>query len=281
MTHPDKTHASGKDILLIQRDARDVVTLTLNRPEVHNAFNPELIDRLIDVLSQLHANPPRVVILTGEGHAFSAGADLVWMQAMVEANEADNRADAKRMAHLFRLLDEMPCPTIARINGHAFGGGVGLIACCDLAIASEKAQLGLTEVQLGLTPATIAPFVVAKIGIQHARRLMLTGERFDGAMGVRFGLITDTTPTDQLDGHIEDLLQCLLAGSPSAQAHTKSLIRLVSQNLDTPELDDQTAGLIAELRISADGQEGLRAFLEKRHPNWHPKAKRTGQKESK
>ena len=270
MTQTHSTHTPAKDVLLIQRDARDVVTLTLNRPEVHNAFNPELIDRLIDVLGQLHAKPPRVLILTGEGHAFSAGADLVWMQHMVDASEADNQADAKRLAHLFRLLDEMPCPTIARVNGHAFGGGVGLIACCDLAIASEKTQLGLTEVRLGLTPATIAPFVVAKIGIKHARRLMLTGERFDGAMGVGFGLITDTTPIDQLDGHIDDLVQLLLAGSPSAQAHSKSLIRLVSKNLSTEELDEHTSALIAELRISAQGQEGLQAFLEKRHPHWHP-----------
>ncbi len=270
MTHTNATNAPTDEVLLIQRDESGVVTLTLNRPEVHNAFNPALIDRLIDVFETLHANPPRVVILTGLGHAFSAGADLGWMQEMVEATEADNRADAKRLARLFRLLDEMPCPTIARVNGHAFGGGVGLIACCDLAIASEKAQLGLTEVRLGLSPATIAPFVVAKIGTKHARRLMLTGERFDGAMGMRFGLITDTTPIDQLDGHIDDLVQLLLAGSPSAQAHTKSIIRLVSQRLDNEQVDEQTARLIAELRISAEGQEGLRAFLEKRHPHWHP-----------
>jgi len=272
MTHHNSTNTHADDILLIQQDNCDVVTLTLNRPEVHNAFNPALIDRLILVFEQLHANPPRAMVLTGQGHAFSAGADLAWMQEMVEATEADNRADAKRLARLFRLLDEMPCPTIARVHGHAFGGGVGLIACCDLAIASEKAQLGLTEVRLGLTPATIAPFVIAKIGIKHSRRLMLTGERFDGAMGVRFGLITETTPVDQLDGHIDDLLQLLLAGSPSAQAHTKSLIRLVSQSLDADATDEKTARLIAELRISAEGQEGLRAFLEKRHPHWHPDA---------
>jgi len=280
MTHDHSTNTHADDILLIQRDDCDVVTLTLNRPEVHNALNPELINRLLDVFEKLHTEPPRAVILTGLGHAFSAGADLGWMQEMVEATEADNRADAKRLARLFRLLDEMPCPTIARVNGHAFGGGVGLIACCDLAIASEKAQLGLTEVRLGLTPATIAPFVVAKIGPKHARRLMLTGERFDGAMAMRFGLITDTTPVDQLDGHIDNLVQLLLAGSPSAQAHTKSIIRLVSQSLDSEQVDEQTASLIAELRISAEGQEGLRAFLEKRHPHWHPNLDQSGKKES-
>ncbi len=260
-----------KDAVLgIHRDERDVLTLVLNRPNVHNAFNPELIARLIEVFDDCHAHPPRAVVLTGSGHAFSAGADLVWMQQMIAASAAENKADAKRLAHLFRLLDEMPCPTIARVNGHAFGGGVGLIACCDLAIANEKAELGLTEVRLGLTPATIAPFVLAKMGLKHARRLMLTGERFDAPMAVRFGLITDTTPPDQLDGHIEDLLTLILAGSPSAQAHTKALIRLVSQSKDAEHTDEQTADLIAQLRISEQGQEGLRAFLEKRRPSWHP-----------
>lgn len=266
MTHHKNTHA----VLLIHRDARDVVTLTLNRPKVHNAFNPDLITGLIDALEDCHAHPPRALILTGSGHAFSAGADLVWMQQMIKASEADNKTDAKRLAHLFRLLDEMPCPTIARVNGHAFGGGVGLIACCDLAVANEKVELGLTEVRLGLTPATIAPFVLAKMGIKHARRLMLTGERFDAQMAVRFGLITDTTPPDQLDGHIDDLLELILAGSPSAQAHTKALIRLVSQSKDAEQTDEQTAALIAHLRVSEQGQEGLRAFLEKRRPSWHP-----------
>lgn len=266
MTNHENTDA----VLLIRRDARDVVTLTLNRPKVHNAFNPELIARLTEVLEGLHAIPPRALILTGCGHAFSAGADLLWMQQMIKASEADNRDDGKRLAHLFRLLDEMPCPTIARVNGHAFGGGVGLIACCDLAVANEKVELGLTEVRLGLTPATIAPFVLAKIGIKHARRLMLTGERFDAQMAVRFGLITDTTPPDQLDGHIDDLLALILAGSPSAQAHTKALIRLVWQSKDSEQTDEQTAALIAQLRVSEQGQEGLRAFLEKRHPSWHP-----------
>ncbi|HEY7906680.1 MAG TPA: enoyl-CoA hydratase-related protein, partial [Wenzhouxiangella sp.] len=275
MTHHENTHA----VLLIDRDARDVVTLTLNRPKVHNAFNPDLITGLIDVFEDCHAHPPRALILTGSGHAFSAGADLVWMQQMIKASEADNKADAKRLAHLFRLLDEMPCPTIARVNGHAFGGGVGLIACCDLAVANEKVELGLTEVRLGLTPATIAPFVLAKMGIKHARRLMLTGERFDAQMAVRFGLITDTTPPDQLDGHIDDLLELILAGSPSAQAHTKALIRLVSHSKDSEQTDEQTAALIAHLRVSEQGQEGLRAFLEKRRPSWHPdSATRTSEK---
>jgi len=212
-------------------------------------------------------------VLTGAGEAFSAGADLAWMQAMVHASHEDNAKDAHELAHMLRLLDEVPCPTLARINGHAFGGGVGLMACCDLAIATEQAQFGLTEVRLGLSPATIAPFVVPKIGIKHARRLMLTGERFDAQTAVRFGLITATTPPHQLDGAIEDQLGLVLAGSPHAQAHTKALIRRLQQLKDPKAIDAYTTELIANLRVSEEGQEGLNAFLEKRKPHWVPTKK--------
>ena len=266
-THQDQDKTTAP-VLLIDTDERSVTTLTLNRPSLHNAFNAELIEALIDALEAMHKHPPRAVILTGQGQAFSAGADLHWMQQMVHASEADNARDAKRLAHMFRRMDELPCPTVARVNGHAFGGGIGLIACCDLAVAIEGVQLGLTEVRLGLSPATIAPFVIPKIGIKHARRLMLTAERFDAETGVRFGLITDTTPPHQLDGHIDDLIELILAGGPHAQAQTKALIKTLTQEHDPAIMDEHTAQLIAKLRVSDEGQEGLKAFLEKRSPSW-------------
>lgn len=261
---------NSESVLWATTDHRGVATLTLNRPKVHNAFDTDLIHALIEALEGFHQKPPRVLVLTGQGKAFCAGADLHWMQQMIAADQAENEADAKRLAKMFRLLDELPCPTIARVNGHAFGGGVGLIGCCDLAIAVEGIELGLTEVRLGLVPATIAPFVVSKIGIKHARRLMLTAEKFDAKMAVAFGLITDTTPPHGLDGHIEDVIDILLAGGPSAQAQIKQLIRTLGVEHEADRIDEYTAQLIAKVRTSEEGQEGLRAFLEKRPPNWTP-----------
>src|SRR5699024_9093276 len=180
----------------------------------------------------------REMILPGEVHSFSAGADLNWMRAMAEATESENRDDARRLAAMLRKLDRMPCPTIARVNGHAFGGGVGLIACCDLAVALETAKFGLTEVRLGLAPATIAPFVLPRIGVNNARHYMLTGERIDAERAVHIGLVSDTVPPGQLDGHINDLVALLLAGGPHAQAHCKELIQaLAGGRLEAPETD--------------------------------------------
>ncbi len=257
------------DLLTSHTDARGVTTLTLNRPAVHNAFNAELITALHSAFDRVAEDGSRILVLTGAGHSFSAGADLNWMRAMADGSEAANRSDARRLAAMLRRLDELPCPTIARVNGHAFGGGVGLIACCDLAVALESAQFGLTEVRLGLAPATIAPFVVQKIGIKQSRRYMLTGERMDAATAVRIGLLTDQVPTGQLDSHVHDFIDLLLAGGPHAQAHVKALIRLVSEHSGQSELlDRQTSELIAALRVSREGQEGLNAFLEKRKPTW-------------
>ena len=250
-------------------DQRGVVTLTLNRPAVHNAFNAELVAALGEAFERVVDEQARVLVLTGAGHSFSAGADLNWMRAMAASSETENQADARRLAAMLRRLDQLPCPTIARINGHAFGGGVGLIACCDLAVALEHATFGLTEVRLGLIPATIAPFVVPRIGVNHARRYMLTGERMDARTAQGIGLVTDIVPPGQLDGHIDDLIDLLLAGGPKAQARVKSLIRLVTvSDINAEELDRRTSETIAALRVSREGQEGLTAFLEKRKPDW-------------
>ena len=257
------------DLLNLTIDKRGVATLTLNRPEVHNAFNAELIGELSTAFDQIADGQARVLVLTGAGHSFSAGADLNWMRSMADGSESENQADARRLAAMLRKLDQLPCPTIARVNGHAFGGGVGLIACCDLAIASEKARFGLTEVRLGLAPATIAPFVVQKIGVKQARRFMLTGEQMDCSTAVRIGLVTDQVPPDQIDSHLHDMIDLLLEGGPRAQAHVKQLIRLVTSHAgDTDALDRQTSEMIAALRVSREGQEGLNAFLEKRRPDW-------------
>lgn len=257
------------DLLTHKIDDRGVATVTLNRPEVHNAFNAELVAELSQTFDKVASEGARAMVLTGEGHSFSAGADLKWMRDMAEASETENREDARRLAGMLRKLDQLPCPTIARINGHAFGGGVGLIACCDLAVALETARFGLTEVRLGLAPATIAPFVIPRIGINNARHYMLTGERIDAQRAVHIGLISDTVPNGQLDGHVQDLLKLLLAGGPHAQAHCKELIHAISRaRMDEDETDKRTSELIATMRVSREGQEGLNAFLEKRKPSW-------------
>lgn len=257
------------ELLKLDIDDRGVATVTLNRPDVHNAFNAELVADLSKTFDKVTSDGARAMILTGEGHSFSAGADLNWMRAMAEASENENRNDARRLAAMLRKLDQLPCPTVARVNGHAFGGGVGLIACCDLAVALETAKFGLTEVRLGLAPATIAPFVIPRIGVNNARHYMLTGERIDAERAVRIGLVSDTVPNGQLDGHVADLVDLLLAGGPHAQAHCKELIhRISSGQHDEAETDRRTSELIAALRVSREGQEGLNAFLEKRKPSW-------------
>jgi len=256
--------------LTLSKDERGVVTLTLNRPEVHNAFNAELIAALSETFDRLaDEDRTRALILTGEGASFSAGADLNWMRAMAEGSESDNRADARALAAMLRKLDRLPCPTIARVNGPAFGGGVGLIACCDLAVGVDSALFGLTEVRLGLAPATIAPFVISKIGGGASRRLMLTGERFDATTARTIGLLNEVTAIEMLDDQVSRLIDQLLAGGQTAQGHVKALIRMVEGHEGPPdELDRKTSEMIAALRVSREGQEGLSAFLEKRRPGW-------------
>jgi methylglutaconyl-CoA hydratase len=257
------------DLLKLDIDDRGVATVTLNRPKVHNAFNAELVAELSETFDRVSTEGARAMILTGEGHSFSAGADLNWMRSMAEGSESENRDDAKRLAAMLRKLDQLPCPTIARVNGHAFGGGVGLIACCDLAVTLESAKFGLTEVRLGLAPATIAPFVIPRIGVNNARHYMLTGERIDAKRALQIGLVSETVANGELDGQVGFLVKQLLAGGPHAQAHCKELIhRIASGRDDEAETDRRTSELIAALRVSREGQEGLNAFLEKRRPAW-------------
>ena len=248
-----------------------VARIALDRPDVHNAFDDELIAGLTTALVELEGNAAvRAIVLTGQGVSFSAGADLNWMRRMAQASEADNRADAVRLAALMRTLNFLSKPTIARVNGAAYGGGVGLVACCDIAIAADGAKFGLTEVRLGLVPAVISPYVIAAIGARAARRLFVTGEVFDAVEALRIGLVHRCVPAAQLDTAVDDALGLLARGGPAAQAEAKSLaLRNSGVTREAAEAADaQNAALIARLRVSSEGQEGLAAFLDKRRAAW-------------
>ena len=246
-----------------------VAQLRLNRPELHNAFDADLIAALTAALEQLATDPDvRVVVLAGEGASFSAGADLNWMRGMAAASEADNRDDALALAHLMRTLDELPKPTIARVHGPAFGGGVGLVACCDIAIGTPEAKFGLTESKLGLLPAVISPYVIAAIGARQARRWFATAELFDANEAQRIGLLHDVVNATTLDTAVQRQIDLLLKAGPIASASAKTLVRRVAAEHDRDQLDADNAALIAKLRVSSEGQEGLSAFLGKRKPRW-------------
>lgn len=246
-----------------------VARLRLDRPELHNAFDAALIAALTGALEQLAADADvRVVVLEGSGRSFSAGADLNWMRGMAAAGEAENREDALALARLMRTLDELPKPTIARVHGAAFGGGVGLVACCDIAIGVPEAKFGLTESRLGLLPAVISPYVVAAIGARQARRWFASGEIFDAARAEQIGLLHEVVEADALDAAVQRQVALLLKAGPVATAQAKTLVRAVLPHVDRDALDAATADLIAALRISPEGQEGLSAFLDKRTPSW-------------
>ncbi len=251
-------------------DNRGVATITLNRPQLRNAFDSGLIARLDAAIADLGADPNvRVIVLTGAGKAFSAGADINWMRSMVACGEAENHDDAMRLAGLMARLDTVGKPTVARVNGPAIGGGVGLVACCDIAVASTDARFGLSEVRLGLVPAVISPYVVAAMGRRNARRLFLTGEVLHAKQARRAGLVHEIAKPSNFNAAVEDQVAQLLLGGPLAQSEAKQLIRDVTSPQFTPEqLQKHTAALIARLRISAEGQEGLGAFLDKRKAGW-------------
>ena len=258
MTHP----------LLHLREG-PVARLRLNRPELHNAFDATLIAALTGALSGLADDDEvRVVVLEGEGASFSAGADLNWMRGMAAASEQENRDDALALARLMRTLDELPKPTIARVHSAAFGGGVGLVACCDIAIGARGAKFGLTESKLGLLPAVISPYVIDAIGAGPPRRRVESAQRLDADEAARIGLLHEAVDADALDAAIQRQVDLLLKAGPVAAAHAKSLVRDVAAHGDRDRHDRDNAALIARLRVSAEGQEGLSAFLEKRKPAW-------------
>ena len=256
--------------LIIDTDSRGVATITLNRPDVHNAFNSELIAELRSAFLALDADATvRVILLTGAGKSFSAGADLNWMKRSATFSAEENQQDAMALSDMLATINNCSKPTLAFVNGAAFGGGVGLAACCDIVVALSTAAFSLSEVKLGLTPATISPYVVRAIGERAARRYFLTAERFDGIEARRIGLAHETAQTvDEAQMIADGLIGYLLSGGPVAQAASKTLIRMVADSDITDDLRRKTAQLIAERRTSDEGQEGLSAFLEKRKPNW-------------
>jgi methylglutaconyl-CoA hydratase len=248
-----------------------VARLRLDRADVHNAFNAELIDELIARLTALAADPQlRVLLLEAAGASFSAGADLNWMRAMASASEAQNLADSLKLAELMRRLAFFPAPTIARVQGAAYGGGVGLIACCDIAIGVSGARFGLTESKLGLAPAVISPYVIEAIGARAARKLFLTAEVFDASNAERLGLLHRVVAAEELDEAVARELKLLAKAGPQAVRACKLLVQRVSARTEAAQLalDEANARLIASLRVSAEGQEGLSAFLDKREAHW-------------
>ena len=257
--------------VLCEVDPRGVATITLNRPEKRNAFDDTLIARLTETLLDLRARDDvRVIILTGAGSAFSAGADLNWMRSMADYSEEDNVEDALRLAELMSVLNHLTLPTVARVNGHVFGGGLGLVACCDIAVADREALFALSEVRLGLVPAVISPYVIAAMGTRNARRFFLTGEPMSARKARRVGLIHEIAKPSRLDKAVEHQVGMLLAGGPLAIRESKELIAMVAGSTESAAevITRRTAEIIAQLRVSDEGQEGLSAFLEKRPPDW-------------
>ncbi|PKM08704.1 MAG: enoyl-CoA hydratase [Gammaproteobacteria bacterium HGW-Gammaproteobacteria-7] len=253
----------------IRMDRSGAVTrITLDRANLHNAFDDAMIAELSEALHEVAADPTvRAVVLTGEGSTFSAGADLNWMRRMAQASETENRDDSLRLAALMRSLCFLGKPTIARVNGSAYGGGVGLIACCDIAIGVESAKFALSEVKLGLVPAVIAPYVRAAIGARHARRYFVSGEVFDAVEAERIGLLHTRVAGAQLDEAVDRQLHWLSKGGPMAQHEAKRLACGLD-HAEAERVDRANATLIARLRVSDEGQEGLNAFLDKRPARW-------------
>lgn len=255
-----------KNIEVVSKD-KGVKEVWLNRPELHNAFNAELIEEMISLFESFQGETDlRLVVLSGRGSSFCAGADLNWMKAMKDYTKTENFEDSKRLAKMFSTINECEVPVIGRINGHALGGGVGLVSVCDYALAVPEALMGFTEVRLGLIPAVISPYCISKIGESHARAWMLSGERFSAETGKSLGLVHEVVSQERLDERMEELKKSFLAAGPVAAREAKRLIRGVVKNLKASE--DFTCQLIAERRVSAEGQEGMSALLNKTKPAW-------------
>lgn len=250
-------------------DPRGVATVRLDRPQKHNAFDDGVIAELRAAFDAIAGNDKvRVVVLAAAGKSFSAGGDLGWMKRMAAYDYEDNLADARLLAGMLEALNKLPQPTIARIQGAAYGGAVGLVSCCDMAVASERASFALSEVRIGLVPATISPYVIRAIGERAARRYFTTGERFTADTAQRLGLVSEVVDDEGLDTALEHLVHALLQNGPLAVRQAKQLVHDVAGHPITPALVEGTCELIARIRTSEEGQEGLGAFLEKRAANW-------------
>jgi methylglutaconyl-CoA hydratase len=255
--------------LITTIDSHGVARLTMNRPELRNAFSEALIEGICEAMGRFHSDPNvRAIVLTGAGKAFSAGADLNMMKRAAGYSAAENKDDARRLAHMLYAIYTSPKPVVALVNGPAMGGGLGLIAACDIAVSSADAFFAFSEVKLGLIPAVISPFVIDAIGVRQARRYFVTGEKFDAETAQKIGLVHHVAPAASLDAALESILSELIACGPASQNEAKDLIRAVSHRPIDERIMDDTAGRIARLRASDEGKEGISAFLEKRKPNW-------------
>jgi methylglutaconyl-CoA hydratase len=243
------------------------VTVTLNRPDVRNAFNEELIAELTAWAEAAGSSGARVAVLAGAGPVFCAGADLTWMSKMIAYSQVDNVRDARTLGRMFEVLNTLPLPLVGRVHGAALGGGVGLAAVCDIVVAAEDAVFGFTEAKLGILAAVISPYAVAKIGESAARELFLTAARFSAARARELGLVHATAPAAELDATVQGYVGELLSSAPQAAAGAKRLIASVVHRAP-PDVADYTAETIARHRVSDEGQDGMRAFLEKRKPKW-------------
>lgn len=245
-----------------------VVTVTLNQPEIHNAFNPQMIAELTSCFTALADDASvRVVVLTGVGASFCAGADLHWMRSSLEFDWDENVADAGRLATMFETINTLPKPLVGRVNGVAIGGGAGLVACCDIAIAVDTASFGFTEVKLGLVPAVISPFILAKLGVSQTRALFVTGARFDAQRALAMGLAHQVVAADALDQAVAEVVQGLLRNGPEAMARAKNVIE-TNADMTGPELRTQMLYQIAQARMGTEAQAGINAFLRKERPPW-------------
>jgi methylglutaconyl-CoA hydratase len=253
---------------LVVEHADGVLTVTLNRPDVHNAFNDELIAEAIDLFSNIDTAAVRVIVLQGTGKNFCAGADLNWMSRMVAYTREENVRDSSKLAKMYALINECPVPVVGRIQGAAIGGGVGLVAVCDVAVATRETKFGLSEVKLGILPAVISPYVIAKIGESHARALFLTGERFEAERALRIGLVHRVVDSvEELDAAVYEMATQLKTSGPEAVRECKKLIAHVASH-ELVDAIPYTIDAIATRRVSAEGQEGMKAFLEKRLASW-------------
>ena len=255
--------------VITQIDSRGVAQVTLNNPDKHNAFDDQMIIELTNAFNALAANTNvRIMLLKSEGKSFSAGADLDWMKRMASYSYQQNLNDARALAAMLKALHQMPIPTIARVQGAAFGGAVGLISCCDIAVASSKASFALSEVKIGLVPSTISPYVIAAIGERHAKRYFMTAERFDTNTALQISLVHEAVEEQFLDDKVEQLITAILSNGPEAVVAAKQLVFAVSGKAIDSSLIEHTCEVIAGIRVSAQGQEGLSAFLDKRKPHW-------------
>lgn len=265
----DENVMNQTDKVLFEVDKRGVATVTLNQPDIHNAFDDKLIAQLTDIFTRINnSNDIRVMVLAATGKSFSAGADLNWMKRMATYSYEQNLADANALANMFHILNTIDKPTIAKVQGAAFGGAVGLVACCDMAIGSKLSKFCLSEVKLGLIPATISPYVIDAIGARVAKRYFTTAEVFSARRARRLGLLSEAVVEEELDSTIESLIENILKNSPAAIREAKQLILDIQNKPISKDILTMTSEKIAGIRVSEQGQEGLNAFLQKRPANW-------------